>query len=113
MLPALTEQLVCVIIARDGTWHRPFTTLDLAALQSLVNPEDPLNFHLEGKSDSAFREWIGNAVPPDAAQAMGEVALQTMLLADAGESFMLSNTPIWVRPLAVALAVDTSQQVPA
>lgn len=113
ILPALNEQLVCVIIARDGTWHRPFTTLDLAALQSLVDPEDPLGFHLEGKSDSAFREWIGNAVPPEAAKAMGEVGLHTLLLADAGESFFLSNTPIWVRPLAIALAVDTTGQVSA
>lgn len=112
LLPSLNEQLVCVIIARDGTWHRPFTTLDLASLQSLVDPEDPLGFHLEGSSDSAFREWIGNAVPPGAAQAMGEVALHTLLLADQGESFRLSDTPIWVRQLAIALSVDTSPQVP-
>jgi site-specific DNA-cytosine methylase len=111
LLPALDQQLVCVIIARDGTWHRPFTTLDLAALQSLVDPADPLCFHLEGSSDSAFREWIGNAVPPGAAQAMGEVALHTLLLAEQGESFRLSDTPIWVRQLAVALSVDTSRQV--
>lgn len=112
LLPALNQQLVCVIIARDGTWHRPFTTLDLASLQSLVDPEDPLGFHLEGSSDSAFREWIGNAVPPGAAQAMGEVALHTLLLAEQGESFRLSDTPIWVRRLAIALSVDTSQQAP-
>jgi hypothetical protein len=38
LLPGLAEQLVCVIIARDGTWHRPFTTLELAALQSSTTP---------------------------------------------------------------------------
>lgn len=29
----------------------------------------------------------------------------TLLLAEQGETFMLSNTPIWVRPVAVALSV--------
>ena len=33
------EKLVCRIQALDGTWHRPFTTLELAALQSLVDPD--------------------------------------------------------------------------
>ncbi|WP_232453419.1 DNA cytosine methyltransferase [Burkholderia ubonensis] len=38
-LPAASAKLVAVIRALDGTWHRPFTTLELAALQSLVDPE--------------------------------------------------------------------------
>lgn len=33
----------------------------------------------------------------------------TLLLAEAGETFMLSSMPIWVQPVAVALSV--SQQV--
>ncbi|MBB3175563.1 site-specific DNA-cytosine methylase, partial [Endobacter medicaginis] len=33
-LPAATDKLVAVIRAEDGTWHRPFTTAELAALQS-------------------------------------------------------------------------------
>ena len=40
-LPAATDNLVAVIRAEDGTWHRPFTTLELAALQSLFDPADP------------------------------------------------------------------------
>lgn len=111
LLPGLGEQLTCVIIARDGTWHRPFTTLELAALQSLYDPEEGLR--LDGKSDSAWRERIGNAVPPDAAAAVASVMGKTLLLAWAGESFMLSSEPIWVQPLAIALSVDTSHQVPA
>lgn len=111
LLPGLAEQLTCVIIARDGTWHRPFTTLELAALQSLYDPEEGLK--LDGKSDSAWRERIGNAVPPDAAAAVASVMGKTLLLAWAGESFMLSSEPIWVQPLAIALSVDTSHQVPA
>jgi hypothetical protein len=35
-----TDQLVAVVRALDGTWHRPFTTLELAALQSLLEPEE-------------------------------------------------------------------------
>jgi site-specific DNA-cytosine methylase len=64
-LPEPTDKLVCVIRSLDGTWHRPFTTLELAAIQSLVDPEEYLE--LDGLSDSAWRERIGNAVPPDSA----------------------------------------------
>lgn len=102
-LPAATDKLVCVIRALDGTWHRPFTTLELAALQSLVEPEEQLE--LDGLSDSDWRERIGNAVPPSAAQAIAEVMGTTLLLAWSGETFLLSATPIWVRPVAVALTV--------
>jgi hypothetical protein len=95
--------LVAVIRALDGTWHRPFTTLELAALQSLVDPEEYLE--LDGLSDSDWRERIGNAVPPDAAEAIAGVMGTTLLLAWSGETFVLSAAPIWVRPVAVALSV--------
>ena len=103
-MPAAADKLVAKIRALDGTWHRPFTTLELAALQSLVDPEEQLE--LDGLNDQEWRERIGNAVPPDAAQAMAEVMGTTLLLAWSGESFMLSASPIWVRPVAVALSVD-------
>lgn len=109
-LPQQTENLVCVIRALDGTWHRPFTTLELAALQSLFDPEDVLE--LTGSADSLWRERIGNAVPSAAAAAIASTMGRTLLLAWSGESFMLSNDPIWVRPLEIALAVDTSNQLP-
>lgn len=102
-LPEATDKLVTVIRALDGTWHRPFTTLELAALQSLVDPEEYLE--LDGLSDSDWRERIGNAVPPDAAEAIAGVMGTTLLLAWSGETFLLSSTPIWVRPVAVALTV--------
>lgn len=102
-IPETTDKLVAVIRALDGTWHRPFTTLELAALQSLIDPEEYLE--LEGLSDSDWRERIGNAVPPDAAEAIAGVMGTTLLLAMAGETFMLSSAPIWVRPVAVALTV--------
>lgn len=102
-MPAASEKLVAVIRALDGTWHRPFTTLELAAIQSLVDPEEYLE--LDGLSDSDWRERIGNAVPPAAAQAIADVMGTTLLLAWSGETFVLSAMPIWVRPVAVALSV--------
>ena len=106
-MPEANERLTCVIESLDGTWHRPFTTLELAALQSLVEPEEW--FELDGLSDQAWRERIGNAVPPAAAEAIAHVMGTTLLLAEAGETFMLNSMPIWVQPVAVALSV--SQQV--
>ncbi|MGG6931877.1 UNVERIFIED_CONTAM: DNA cytosine methyltransferase, partial [Pseudomonas aeruginosa] len=35
-MPKANDRLSCIIQSLDGTWHRPFTTLELAALQSLV-----------------------------------------------------------------------------
>jgi hypothetical protein len=102
-LPAPADNLVAVIRAEDGTWHRPFTTLELAALQSLVDPEGQLE--LDGLSDQAWRERIGNAVPSDAAQAIASEMGRTLLLAWSGETFALSAAPVWVRQAAVAVSV--------
>ena len=107
-MPAANERLTCVIRSLDGTWHRPFTTLELAALQSLVEPEEQLE--LDGLSDQAWRERIGNAVPPSAAEAIAHVMGTTLLLAAAGETFMLSSMPIWVRQVAVGLSVAQAAQ---
>ncbi|MFZ7018875.1 DNA cytosine methyltransferase [Pseudomonas aeruginosa] len=109
-MPAANDRLTCIIQSLDGTWHRPFTTLELAALQSLVDPEEQLV--LDGLSDSDWRERIGNAVPPAAAEAIAGVMGTTLLLAEQGETFMLSNTPIWVRQVAVGLSVDQKEERP-
>jgi len=78
-------------------------------LQSLVDPEEiGPDFSLDGKSDSAWRERIGNAVPPDAAEQVAGVMGTTLLLAMTGHTFILSNQPIWVQPIAIALSVDHS-----
>lgn len=100
-LPEASHNCVAIIRALDGTWHRPFTTLELAALQGLLDPEETLE--LDGLSDSAWRERIGNAVPPPAARAVAEVMGQVLLLTWAGETFTMSQSPIWVRPMAAAL----------
>lgn len=119
-LPGPADRLVCRIIALDGTWHRPFTTLDLASLQSLFDPEEIFYvedgrwrcrqpFDLDASSDVAKREWIGNAVPGAAATGMAETIGETILLAEQGETFTLSSREIWVKPGALALAVDNDQ----
>jgi hypothetical protein len=100
-LPAASDRLVCLIRALDETWHRPFTTLELAALQGLVDPEEQLE--LDGLSDSAWRERIGNAVPPPAAAAIAGVMGRTLLAAWSGETSAISSEPVWVRPVAIAL----------
>jgi len=105
-MPAASEKLICRITSEDGTWHRPFTTLELAALQSLVDPEEVLE--LDGLSDQAWRERIGNAVPSSAAQAIAHVMGETLLLAWSGETFLLSAQPIWVRPMALAVAMGSA-----
>lgn len=120
-LPTAKDRLVCVIRALDGTWHRPFTTLELAALQSFFDPEetfaflrDPsapgFGFELDGKSDSAWRERIGNAVPAAAAAAIASTMGRTLLLAWSGESFFLSSDAIWVQQLEIGLSIDQSGQ---
>ncbi|RKO67150.1 DNA cytosine methyltransferase [Desulfofundulus salinus] len=85
-----------VIIALDGTWHRPLTTLELAVLQGFpaVMPDGrPLT--LVGKSDARWRERIGNAVPPPTARAIGEQILLALLVSSQGE-WALGNTGVWV-----------------
>ncbi len=87
-----------VIVALDGTWHRPLTTLELAVLQSLkpVMPDgSPLR--LAGNSDARWRERIGNMVPVQAAEAIAEEILISFLASEAKEEFRLTASGIWVR----------------
>lgn len=88
-----------VIIAQDGTWHRPLTTWELAALQSfpLTVGGAPLVF---GGGSSEQREAVGNAVPPRSAQAIAEVLLDTLLQETADVPYALGGSGgIWVDPI--------------
>ena len=107
-LPEPNENLACVISALDGTWHRPFTTYELAALQGFVDPDQ--DFGLCGESHQNWRERIGNAVPPPAAQAIAEVMGQTLLLAWSGETFAMSAMPIWVQPFIGGMMVEVASE---
>jgi len=108
--PGPREKCAPLIVALDGTWHRPFTTLELAALQGFpVLPEDAEALVLEGRADSRWRERIGNSVPPPTAAAMASEMARTLLLASMGRTFELRSVPIWVRPLATALSVTPAE----
>lgn len=98
-----------VIIALDGTWHRPLTTLELAVLQGFpVTMPDGRPLSLTGRSDSRWRERIGNAVPPPAAQAIAEQILFALMVSAKGE-WALGSTEIWVTPNRKEILRDTFQ----
>lgn len=86
-----------IIISMDGTWHRPLTTLELAAIQGLPLTVNGKPLRLSGKSDAAWREQIGNMVPPDAAQVMAEQALFAFLASVEGV-WTMDAEAIWVAP---------------
>lgn len=89
---------VPTIIAADGTWHRPLTTLELAALQGLPSTLGGEPLTLAGEKVAAWRERIGNAVPVQAATAIAETLLKALLAAALGTWFLApSGEPIWVR----------------
>lgn len=94
-----------LVVALDGTYHRPFSTLELGALQGY--PWEWLwGTGLSGEPDGRCREWIGNLVPPPASQAIGSTMAETILLSMAEQSMSLHGRPVWVMPIAVALAID-------
>lgn len=96
--PADSDRGVYLIIAEDGTWHRPLTTFELAMLQGFpAKLFNGLPFNLVGCSDAKAREFIGNAVPVEAAEAMGTVFLVALMAASAGIGFTLSYEAVWVR----------------
>lgn len=97
------------IVSIDGTWHRPFTTLELAALQGF--PWELMGGGLAGNSDAKWRERIGNAVPPPAAEAIASTMAETLLLARAGRTFTLSARPIWVQPIAAAVSMPSPSAI--
>lgn len=92
------------IISLDGTWHRPFTTLELAALQGYPW-EEMMAAAMHGRGETIWREHIGNSVPPPAAAAIASVMGHTLLLARAGVQFRLAAEPVWVRRLAWSMSV--------
>lgn len=97
-IPKENENGVWIIISTDGTWHRPLTTLELAALQGFPVKISGQPLKLSGKSDSKWRERIGNAVPVGAATAIAETMLRAMLPQLKNE-IALGWTQIWVKPL--------------
>jgi site-specific DNA-cytosine methylase len=90
-----------ILSPHDGTWHRPLTILELAALQGFPLRIAGKALDLAGGS-TRQRKAIGMAVPPPAAQAIGEQML-VALTHGALEAFSLSSNPVWVVPAATEL----------
>lgn len=86
-----------IIRAADGTWHRPMTTLELAVLQGFPARHNGDWLVLDGRSHKGWRQRIGNAVPPAAAEAIAREAATT-LAASADGRLLLSGRPVWVVP---------------
>ena len=103
-----------VIISDDGTWHRPLSTLELAALQSFPTEVDGRALVLTGQSSTRWRMGIGNAVPPAAAKAVAEQMLRTLLVGDAN-AFVLDGDGggVWVRERGVLRWHASSRQCPS
>lgn len=85
-----------IIIAEDGTWHRPISILEKAALQSIPTTINGKPLVLAGTSTGAWSERIGNAIPVDAGKAIGGSCLKALLASKLGTWF-LSDEGIWVR----------------
>jgi site-specific DNA-cytosine methylase len=98
-IPSDDDRGIWMIIAEDGTWHRPLTTYELAMLQGFpTHLPNGKPFQLEGCSDAKAREYVGNAVPPAAATGMANEILMALVLSDDGIGFSLSNRDVWVLP---------------
>lgn len=85
----------CLIRAFDGTWHRPMTTLELAALQGFPVEVGGAPLVLDGRSHKAWRQRIGNAVPPPAAEAIARSCMATLQASSDG-TFRMCSDPVWV-----------------
>jgi len=57
----------------------------------------------------AVGDVLGRMPLPPAAAAIAGVMGTTLLLAWSGETFSMSSTPVWVAPVAAALAVETME----
>jgi len=86
---------VPIILAADGTWHRPMTTLELAALQGFPTKIGGEWLKLSGGSKKRWRQRIGNAVPPPAAAAIAKECGEVLQAAEDG-AYRLRGEPVWV-----------------
>jgi len=94
--PSKPPPFVPVIVAADGTWHRPLTLLELAALQGLPAHIDGVPLRLTG-TRTQVAEHVGNAVPVGAAAAIAERMLVALVEAKSS-AFSLHGGDVWVTP---------------
>ncbi len=80
----------------DGSWHRPLTLLERAALQGLPLTLRGEPLELEGTL-SQVSEHVGNAVPVGAATNVAGEMLRTLILAGNGTFMLSSGSGVWVK----------------
>lgn len=99
-IPDPDDRGIYIIIAADGTWHRPITTYEGAMLQGFPRTlRDGTPFDLIDCSDGKAREYIGNAVPVQTATAIGDALLATLMPNFIGDWYWgFSDDLIWVSP---------------
>ena len=95
--PRKPPEFTPVIVAADGTWHRPLTTLELAVLQGFPAEWKGAPLKLSGRAQTAWRERIGNAVPPPTARAIAEQMLVALAQAGLETWAMSGDGQVWVR----------------
>lgn len=94
--PRRPPRFLPVILSRDGSWHRPLTTLELASLQGLPTSWRGAPLLLAGRSQTRWRERIGNAVPVTAARSIAERMLLTLGASALCE--VAGSGDVWVAP---------------
>lgn len=103
-----------VILALDGTYHRPLTTLELAVLQSFPPIHAGAWLAFPG-TQAQQRKLIGNAIPPAAAYAVAVEVLAALKTTGLGTVFAPSGREIWTEGsttyhrLPCGLALEISQ----
>ncbi len=99
-IPMADDRGIYIIIAADGTWHRPITTYEMAMLQGFPRTmRDGTPFELIDCSDGKAREYIGNAVPVQTSTAIGNALLQTLMANFMNDwHYGFTNDLIWVLP---------------
>lgn len=100
--PKKPPPFIPVIVAEDGTWHRPLTTLECAALQGYPLELRGERLRFEG-GRTLVQEHVGNSVPPPAAQAIAEQMLVALIEARAGGMTLRGDAAVWVEPSKEAL----------
>lgn len=113
-LPDDAERGVWIIVSphtdKKGRhcWHRPLTTLELLALQGgPTRMPDGSPVILAGKSDRAWRERIGNMLPPPSMKAIMEEVILSFMASEA-ETWAMDEhgAGIWVQPPEKEIETD-------
>ncbi len=83
------------IESHDGTWHRPLTMRELAALQSFPHDFVFCGPRTTTETGTGQAKRIGNSVPVAAARAIAEQVMIALVASDSGQ-VGLATTAVWV-----------------